>query len=175
MDEILSKINNNFLSIFIDDIICYSDSLDLHIQRLEQLFQCFAEKGLKLKPKKCEIGMTQVDFLGHTLSSNLLSSQKAKLNKILEIKTPTNKKEIQSFLVLVGYYNKFIKNFAIASPLYNLTRKNIKFEWREEHETAFQLLKEAINDDTCISPFRPELKIRLECDASDEGIGVVLT
>ena len=65
MDKVLSKINNNFLSIFIDDIICYSGSFDLHIQHLKQLFQCFAEESLKFRPEKCEIGMTQIDFLSH--------------------------------------------------------------------------------------------------------------
>ena len=177
MDEILSKVeNNNFLSIFIDDIICYSDTFELHVQHLETLFHCFMQMGLKFKPNKCELAMTKIDFLGHTLSNNLLSPQKAKLTEILTIKTPTNKKDILSFLGLVGYYNKFIKNFAtLASPLYDLTRKNKKFEWKLEHQEAFDKLKLAVNDDSLICPFRPELRIRLECDASDEGVGVVLS
>ena len=53
MDEILSKVNDNFLSIIIDDIICYSDTFELHLEHLETLFNRFAQEGLKFKPNKC--------------------------------------------------------------------------------------------------------------------------
>ena len=176
MDEILSKVNDNFLSIIIDDIICYSDTFKLHLEHLETLFNRFAQEGLKFKPNKCELGITKIDFLGHTLSNNLFSPQRVKLDEILTIKTSNNKKEIRSFLGLVGYYNNFIKNFAsIASPLYDLTKKNKKFEWKLEHQLALDKLKNSINDDSLICPFRPELRVRLECNAFDEDVGVVLS
>jgi len=53
MDEILSKVNDNFLSIFIHDIICYSDTFESHLEHLETLFNRFAQEGLKFKPNKC--------------------------------------------------------------------------------------------------------------------------
>ena len=86
MDEILSKVNDNFLSIFIDDIICHSETSESHFEHLEALFNRFAQEGLKFKPNKFEWGMTEIDFLGHTSSNNLLSPQRAKLDEFFTIK-----------------------------------------------------------------------------------------
>ena len=63
------------------------------------------------------LGMMEIDFLGHTLSNNLLSPQRAILDENLNIKNPNNKKENLSFLDLVGYYNKFNKNFHCFSSI----------------------------------------------------------
>ena len=69
----------------------------------------------------------------------------AKTEAIKAMHPPVNPKWVRAFLGLVGYYRKFIKNFAkIAKPLTVLTCMDIRFEWTETHRCAFMKLKDAI-------------------------------
>ena len=91
-------------------------------------------------------------------------------------KVPSNVKEIQSFLGLCSYYLQYIENFShIASPLTNLTKKKVKFIWDESCQSAYEMLKEKL----CTAPIlafpKPSSKYILDTDASDTGIGCVLS
>ena len=69
----------------------------------------------------------------------------AKTEAIRAMHLPVNPKQVCAFLRLVGYYRKFIKNFAkIVKPLTMLTQMDIKFEWKDTHHATFMKLKEAI-------------------------------
>ena len=83
-------------------------------------------------------------FLGHKLGQDTLAPNDDLVQKIRDASSPTNKKQLRSFLGLVGYYRAFVPNFAaIAAPLTDLTKKGSpdKLVWTEIHEQAFQTLK----------------------------------
>ena len=98
-----------------------------------------------------------------------------KIKAIKESLAPTNVSEVRSFLGLVTFYSKFVPNLAtIAAPIYQLTRKNVPFDWNEECQKAFQSLKQELISNRFLTYFNPKLPLIVSCDASPVGLGAVL-
>ena len=98
--------------------------------------------GLKLKPKKCVLFQTQVNYLGQVLDKTGIRPNPKKLEVVRDWERPKTVTQVRSFTAFCNYYRKFVKRFAeVAKPLYRLTSKGVKFTWEKEHENAFQLLK----------------------------------
>ncbi|GJT15164.1 putative reverse transcriptase domain-containing protein [Tanacetum coccineum] len=98
-----------------------------------------------------------------------------KIETVKNWASPTTPSEIRQFLGLAGYYRRFIEGFSkIAKPMTELTQKDRKFDWGEEQETAFQLLKQKL----CAAPILALPKgsddFVVYCDASIKGLGAVL-
>ena len=87
----------------------------------------------------------EIQYLGHILGVEGIRPVPAKTEAIKAMHPPVNPKQVHAFLGLVGYYRKFIKNFAkIAKPLTVLTHMDVKFEWKETHCCTFMKLKDTI-------------------------------
>ena len=98
-----------------------------------------------MKLSKCHFFAKEIQYLGHILGSEGIKPVPAKTAAIKAMHPPVNPKQVRAFLRLVGYYRKFIKNFAkIAKPLTMFTQMDVKFEWKDTHQDAFIKLKEAI-------------------------------
>ena len=94
------------------------------------------------KFSKCEFWLTEVKFLGHVVSASSVSVDPEKVEAVMSWERPKSVFEIRSFLGLVGYYRRFIEDFSrLAAPMTRLTRKEVKFEWNDLCEKAFQELK----------------------------------
>ena len=129
---------------FIDDILVYTETLEHHFFILEQLFQRLRKGGLTAKPSKCSLGFNTIDCLGHMIGNEHLKPDSDKVEVIRNAPRPQNKKQLRSFLGLIGFYRKFVPNFAhIAAPLTDLTKKGCptKLVWNPSHDLAFQSLK----------------------------------
>jgi hypothetical protein len=97
------------------------------------------------KFSNCEFWLTEDAFLGHVISAGGISVDPNKVKDMLNWMPPTNASEIQSFLGLVGYYRRFIKDFSkIAKPMTRLLEKNKDFDWTEECQTSFEELKKRL-------------------------------
>lgn len=95
-----------------------------------------------MKFKKCEFWLDQVVILGQVVTTDGISIDPAKIKAVVNWSRPTNVTKIKSFLGLVGYYRRFVDAFSrLAAPLTKLTRKNAKFEWSDEYEKSFLVLK----------------------------------
>jgi hypothetical protein len=91
-------------------------------------------------------------------------------------KTPENVKDIQKFIGLASYYRQYLKSFStIAAPLTKLTRKNVNFEWTDQCETAFKTIKQALCEAPVLAYPKPGLPYILDCDASDLGVGGIIS
>ena len=135
------------MNVFIDDILVYSKSENEHAIHLRQMLVLLRKEILYAKFSKCEFWLRQVQFLGHTISGDGISVDPAKIEAIQKWEQPKNPSNIRSFQGLAGYYRRFIKDFSkIAVPLTSLTRKDVKFEWDEAQDRAFQTLKEFLTD-----------------------------
>ena len=100
----------------------------------------------------------------------------AKVASLLDWPIPQSVKEVQSFLGFANFYKKFIMGYStLACPLTSLTRKGAKFHWTPEAEAAFQSLKTAFTSAPILQHFQPNLPLTIEADASDFGLGCVLS
>nr|XP_022307941.1 uncharacterized protein LOC111113940 [Crassostrea virginica] len=162
---------------FIDDILVYTETLEHHFSILEQLFQRLRKAGLTAKPSKCSLGFNTIDCLGHMIGNEQLKPDSDKVEVIRNAPRPQTKKQLRSVLGLIGFYRKFVPNFAqIAAPLTDLTKKGCptKLVWNQSHDLAFQSLKCSLTQFPILKlPNIKEVFILLT-DASDRGLGAVL-
>ena len=94
------------------------------------------------KFSKSEFWLIEVRFLEHVVSASGLSVDPEKVEVVMSWERPKSVSEIRSFLGLAGYYRRFIEDFSrIAAPMMRLTRKEVKFDWDDRCEEAFQELK----------------------------------
>lgn len=128
-----------------------------------------------MKLSKCSFGLLEVDYLGHTISSNGVEMDKAKVQAVLDWPSPQTITQLRVFLGLTGYYRRFIKSYAqLAFPLTNLLKKD-SFEWNMQTETAFINLKNAITSAPVLDLPNFSQPFVLETDASGTGVGAVLS
>ena len=112
-----------------DDILIYSQSKEEHEDHLRIVLQALREHQLYAKFSKCEFWLTEVRFLGHIVSASGVLVDPEKVEGVMSWERPKSFFKIRSFLGLVGYYRRFIKDFSqLAAPMTRLTRKEIKFE-----------------------------------------------
>lgn len=110
-----------------DDIVIFSKSLEEHILHLELIFERLNKYNLKIQLDKIEFLRKEVPFLGHIITPEGLKPNESKIKAIQNFPLPKTQKEIKSFLGLVGYYRKFIKNSAhVTKPFTKRSRKGEK-------------------------------------------------
>jgi hypothetical protein len=130
---------------FIDDII-FSMDLHKHLDVLGELLSTLRDANLTAKPSKCSIAYNSIECLGHIIGENFLKPHPEKVRVIKEVPRPETKRQLRSFLGLLGFYRKFVPNFSsLALPLTDLTKKGApnKLVWKGAQETAFCNLKHA--------------------------------
>ena len=163
------------LVFYIDDVIIYAKTAEEHYQILKKLLARCRETQLTLNIKKCDILRTEVLYLGFIVSGEGLRANPKKVEIVKSHPTPKTKKQLQSFLGLINYYRRFIKDVArITAPLNKLLQKNVRFIWVEECEQAFRQLIDALVSDPILSFPDFERKFILHTDACETSIGYVL-
>lgn len=161
---------------YIDDVEVDTMTFSEHIEALRETLQRLRENKLNARPSKCKIAMPTVRLLGHLVGRGTIRPRQVLVETISNLPQPQTKKEVRSLLGLVGYYRRFIPNFAKrALPLTDLTRgKNNKISWSEECEKAFADLKHALQTDPVLIPPQWDKVFILQVDASNRGLGAVL-
>ena len=178
----LGELNLTYCLIYLDDVIIFSQTEEEHLERMCVVFDCLCEHGLKLKPSKCDVFKTEINYLAHHVSKKEVLPSKKNLEAIAECPPPDTYTKVKSFAGLMGHYRHFIKGFAnIATPLYHLTsgenkdKKSEHLDLPPEAREAFDHLKAA-----CLQapiPSFPDFSkpFLLETDASGKGLGAVLS
>ena len=175
MNDVFHDILWQYVIAYLDDIIVYSDTFEDHLLHLTNVFQRIRKANLTLKPKKCYIAFTTIKFLGHLLTPEGIQTDDSKIEKIKNTPCPKTRKDVQSFMGLAGYYRRFIKDFAqIAKPLHNLMGKN-DFEWKQEHQDAFEHLKTCLTTSPILTTPIEGKPYYVITDASTYAIGSILT
>ena len=115
---VLSHIPTSVAIPYIDDTIIHSPNVNTHFRDLANVLDAHLKAGLKLQPAKCQLFQSSIDYLGHRVSSEGIAPLQSHTSVIKTWPMPTNRNEIRSFLGKVGYYRRFIKDFAgLARPL----------------------------------------------------------
>nr|XP_034908137.1 uncharacterized protein LOC118044086 [Populus alba] len=175
MNQVFRPYLDQYVVVFIDDILVYSNSHLEHEQHLRVVLQTLRENQLYAKLDKCEFWLKEVVFLGHVISAEGIIMDPRKVEAVLKWERPTNVTEIRSFLGLAGYYRRFIEGFStIASPLTKLTRKEVRFVWSEECEASFRELKERLTSALVLALPSGTEGFVVYSDASRRGLGCVL-
>ena len=162
---------------YVDDIVIYSDNWEDHIKTLKELFGRLRKARITARPTKCLLGASRMEFLGHQVGGDVITPSRDNLEKVRNTPRPTTKKQVRSFLGLVGYYRDHIPAFAeISAPLTDLLKKGKAehIQWSEAQERAYSLLKEYLLQEPVLK--LPDLSkpFVLRTDASGVGVAAVL-
>ena len=143
MNETFSQmIREQKVVIFMDDVIVHGKSHDKLTARVSEFLQTCKDENLHLKISKSTFEMQEVDFLGYKIKKGQYSPCTIKMAAIKDWPTPTNLKELRSFIGFCNFYCMFIANFSqIAHPLHLLTKKDQEYVWEEAQQQAFQEMK----------------------------------
>ena len=175
MHRVFQPYLDQFLVVFVDDILIYSQSEEEHEDHLRVILQLLRDDHLYAKFSKCEFWLTEVGFLGHVVLASGVSVDPEKVEAVMSWERPKSVFEIRSFLGLAGYYRRFIGDFSrLVAPITRLTRKEVKFEWNDLCEKAFQTLKRRFTSASIlIVPERGKM-YTVFCDALKDELGCVL-
>jgi len=166
---------DQFLMVFIDDILIYSKNCEDHDKHLRIVLQILEEKKLYAKLSKYAFWLREVAFLGHVMLAEGVKVDPSMIQAIVEWKPPKIPTEITSFLGLAGYYRRFVKGFSIiASLLTKLLRKDVKFVWDDKCQESFEKLKSLLTKAPILTLPTEGKEYVIYSDASHHGLGCVL-
>ena len=143
---------------------------------LEEVLKRLKTAGLRLRKEKCVFMAPSVAYLGHKIDAQGLHPLPDKVQAIQEAPRPRNSSELKSYLGLLSYYSKFLPHLStVLAPLYQLLQRDRKWHWTQVHTKTFEQSKKLLLSSQVLVHFDPRLEIRLACDASDYGVGAVLS
>ncbi len=169
---------DEFARVYIDDILVVSQDWKSHLTHLRKLFVILRQAGLTCKKIKCSFGKRTLEFLGHQIGGGQISVPAARVEAIRKHPLPKTRKQLRSFLGLVGFYRRFIRGFhrwsATLTP-HTSTAMSRVVSWTEPMLDAFYGLCNQLCDSVCLCvPCVSDVFV-LECDASSTGVGAVLS
>jgi hypothetical protein len=138
MNSIFEPLLRKCVLIFMDDILVYSPTLEAHCDHLHEVFSLLQSNNLFLKRSKCSLAQSSIEYLGHVISAQGVATAADKIQAVQLWDTPTDCRQLRSFLGLAGYYRKFIRNYGlITRPMTDLLKKNTPFVWTPQLQSAF--------------------------------------
>lgn len=175
-NDVLRDFLNVCVFVYFDDILTFSPDETTHIQHFRQVLQRLLENQLFVKAEKCDFHVSSMSFLGLIVVEGEVRMDPEKVIAVINWPTLSCRKEVQHFLGFANFYRRFIENFSsVASTLHALTSSKTLFSWGQAGETAFQQLKRSFTTAPVVVLPDSNLQFLVEVDASDLGIGAVLS
>ncbi|XP_055081043.1 uncharacterized protein LOC129456635 [Periophthalmus magnuspinnatus] len=176
INDVLRDYLNRFVFVYLDDILIFSRSPQEHHQHIRQVLQRLLENKLFVKAEKCEFHAEEVSFLGFIVGRGQVRADPEKIQAVTEWPVPTNRRQLQRFIGFANFYRRFIRDFSrVISPLTKLTSPALQFAWSPEAQTAFEKLKRLFTSAPILHQPDPSRQFIVEVDASDSGVGAVLS
>jgi len=168
MDDIFDDlIMEGVVVVYLDDILIFMETLEEHQMVTWRVMELLQKHNLFLKPEKCEFKKTKVEYLRVIISQNSIKMDPVKVAGVTEWPTPSNRKEVQSFLGFTNFHCRFIQGFShLAHPLFNLTWKDTEWRWGAEEQSAFDSLKEQITTAPILTLSGNTRPFQIEADSS---------
>ena len=175
MNRVFRPYVDQFIVVFIDDILVYSKDHESHDTHLRVVLETLRKEQLYAKLSKCEFWLNEVSFLGHIVSKEGIQVDLKKIEVVVEWKPPRNVTEVRSFLGLAGYYRRFVKGFSMTvAPMTRLLQKNVKYEWSEKCQRSFDKLKAFLTEAPVLTQPTYDTEYVIFSDAPLNGLGCVL-
>ena len=176
--EVFNGLVNIIMMLYIDDVCVIGRDEDDYMKNLETVFQRMSAKRITLNPRKCHLGLQEVEYVGHVLDATGVTFSPEKIVKVLDFVRPQSQQGLKKFVGLVNYFRTHIKNCSITMAPLNAMLKDYSkrkgLQWTTEADAAFHKLKADL-------AFCPKLffddwesPVVLETDASDKGVGAYL-
>lgn len=176
VNDVLRDMLNRFVFVYLDDILIFSRTLAEHKQHVRQVLQRLLENRLYVKAEKCAFHVSETAFLGFVVANGELRMDPAKVTAVSQWPRPGDRKQLQRFLGFANFYSRFIRNYSqVAAPLTALTSTNTPFRWSDAAEAAFCDLKARFTSAPVLAHRDPTLQFVVEVDASELGVGAVLS
>lgn len=177
MENILRGIQNEKCLIYLDDIIIFSTSLQEHISRLREVFNRLRKANFKVQLNKSEFLRKEVAYLGHIVTPDGVKPNPDKIQAIKNFPLPKTEKQIKGFLGLLGYYRKFIKDFAkLTKPLTKCLKKENKINIDDpEYLSCFNMCKNLLINEPILQYPDFSQPFVITTDASNYAIGAILS
>ncbi|XP_055621932.1 uncharacterized protein LOC129765552 [Toxorhynchites rutilus septentrionalis] len=176
--EILGDLD--FVYPYVDDLCIASKDIAEHKQHLRMVFERLRENGLIINPGKCQIGLPEVEFLGHQITPQGIKPKPSKVAAILEFPKPTTAMQLKRFLGAINFYRRFIPRAAeVQQTLQAMIHGNVKNDrttlvWDSTTTSAFEKCKQNLSDAALLAHPSTDATLALEVDASGTAIGAVL-
>ena len=163
--------------VYLDDVIVSGRTQEEHDNRLSDVMARLAEYNVTLNKDKCHFGVRCIDFLGFSMSREGVSVNPSRVQGLRDMKPPTKLKDLQAVLGLFGFYSRFVPRYSTrVEELRQPLRKNAPpFKWTPAMDAAFEDIRTAILDSSVLAMYDPTLPTVVTSDASDVGIGAVLS
>ena len=178
MNELLYSIwRDGCIVIFIDDILVFSKSRELHEAILTDIMNLFGKRNVRINKQKCHLFQSSVEFLGYTLDARGLTQNEKNMQKLKKMTSPQNLNELRSVLGLANYYRTLIPEFAkiCRTDLNHLLKNDVPWIWSEKQEMAFQTIKRLLTTRRILAHVQPNKPFALYTDASGYALGWALT
>ena len=160
---------------YIDDIVIATETVEDHMARLREVFECLREAGFKMRVAKCDFMKSEIKYLGRVVSAEGVKPDPKAVAKLRDWEIPRNKTEMQSFLGFANYYREFIPcHDKLVAPLHTVTGLNVTFTWGPEQQKAFNEIKKALIEATALAQPDSEGEFVLDTDASAVAISGIL-
>ena len=136
---------DKFVIFYMDDLRIFSMTEEEHLEHIRLVFQKFQQSGLKLKFKKCALFKSQVEYLGHLITTERIKPLQDKVDAILRLQPASMVTEVKHIIGIANYYKKFLPLFSeLIRPLHHIMRKNVPFEWTTDCQNSLNCLKHTI-------------------------------
>jgi hypothetical protein len=175
MNRMLHEFFDDFVFVFLDDILIYSKIDDEHERHLRLVLGALRKNKFFGKLKKCAFWLSEVSFLGHVINQQGIAVDPKNVAAMVEWKRPSSVSEIRSFLRLAEYYRRFVPIFSsIAKPLTRLLEKGVLFVWSSDCEVSFQTLNNKLVNAPILALPESGKRFTVFTDASPIGLRCVL-
>lgn len=176
VNDVLRDFLNRFVFVYLDDILIFSKNQSDHENHVRQVLLRLLENKLFVKAEKCEFHQESVGFLGYIVGHGRLEADPGKIKTVAEWPVPISRKELQRFLGFANFYRRFIRDYSkVATPLTKLTSTLTRFTWTSDANEAFNRLKSLFTSAPILIQPDPSRQFIVEVDASDTGVGAVLS
>jgi hypothetical protein len=158
-----------------DDLIVATTTNAEHNEAIEAVMNAISNAGITLNPDKCTFGVPEIEFWGLRIGSDGVRPDPAKVEALDHMTPPQSKEELTSFLCMMQSNSDFIPNFTqLAAKLRELTKKNVRFVWNTEYQTAYEVLIARFKQNTLLQYFEMSTQTFLFTDAHQTGLGAML-
>jgi len=175
INNMLREYLDDFVITYLDDILIYSDDLEMHRSHVHKVLEKLNKRALYVKRSKSKFKAKEIEFLDYIIWSEQIKKDSKKTDAVRNWPLSKWVKKVQAFLGLTNYYWKFIPNYArIAEPLMWLMRKDKRWHWDKEQKNAFHALKGSLSRTAHLRILNSTCEKILETNASDFAVGTCL-